>query len=322
MSLPASRRLDFSEVPIIDIGPLVAGGEARNTVEEMGRACSQVGFFYASNHGVPATLIESLHTEAARFFALPHEKKLRTMLDPAMRGYLPLNYRSHEDEERGGTNLQEGFWMGPERPPDPAHPYDGPNQWPADSVGLKPAMEAYFVALEALAGHLKRGFSMTLDVDLVRLRCHFERDQSRLKLNHYPPQDAPQSLDEIGVLPHSDTGAFTILWQDHNGGLEIENKNEEWVGVPPIPDTFVINLGNVMQMWSFGRFSSTPHRVINRSGGDRYSVPFFVNPGHQAMIEPLVATHDADFEPFEFGAYQREAFAGIYPVVFGGLRSK
>ena len=302
---------------MIDIGPLISGGDARATVDAIGRACSEVGFFYVCNHGVPNTLIEKLRAEAAQFFALPRDEKMRTVLDSTMRGYLPLHYRSHEDDERAGTNLQEGFWMGQERPPDPAHPFDGPNRWPEAPSGLRPAMEAYYVAIEGLAGHLQRGFSMTLDVDLARFHRLFERSQSRLKLNHYPPQDAPERLDEIGVLPHSDTGAFTILWQDDHGGLEVENKGGEWVGVPPVPETFVINLGNVMQMWSFGRFSSTPHRVINRSGCDRYSIPFFVNPGHQVLIEPLVATDGASVDSFGFGTYQREAFRGIYPVAFG-----
>lgn len=317
MSLPASRRLDFSEVPMIDIGALVTGGETQATVDAIRRACSEIGFFYVCNHGVTTTVINRLHTAAAQFFALPSDEKMRTVLDSTMRGYLPLNYRSNEHDERAGTNLQEGFWMGYERSPNPAQPFDGPNRWPKRPTGLKPAMEAYFAALEELAGHLQRGFARTLDVDLARLHRLFEQSQTRLKLNHYPPQHDPQRLDEIGVLPHSDTGGFTILWQDDNGGLEIENKNGEWVGVPPIADTFVINLGNVMQMWSFGRFSSTPHRVINRSGCDRYSIPFFVNPGHQALIEPLVATDGAGFDSFEFGTYQRAAFRGIYPVVFG-----
>ena len=302
---------------MIDIGALLADREAQTTMSAIGRACSEVGFFYVYNHGVLGALIEQLRAEAAQFFSRPKDEKMRMVLDSTMRGYLPLNYRSHEEDERAGTNLQEGFWMGQERPPDPAHPFDGPNRWPEESTGLKPAMEAYFTAVESLAGHLQRGFATALGVDLVHFQRFFDRSQSRLKLNHYPPQYAPERLDEIGVLPHSDTGAFTILWQDENGGLEIENKSGEWVGVPPIPDTFVINLGNVMQMWSFGRFSSTPHRVINRSGGDRYSIPFVVNPGHQVLIEPLVATNGEQFDPIRFGDYQRDAFRGIYPVSFG-----
>lgn len=316
MSLPVSRRLDFSEIPVIEIGALVANGDAQTTVDAIGRACSEVGFFHVRDHGVPSALIERLQAETAQFFARPREEKMRVVIDSTLRGYLPLYYRSKKDDEHAGTNHQEGFWMGHDRPLNPDQPFDGPNHWPAGLTGLKQVMEAYFVAVETLAGHLQRAFSATLDVDPARFQRLFEHSQSRLKLNHYPPQVAPERLDEIGVLPHSDTGAFTILWQDDVGGLEIANKSGEWVRVPPIPETFVINLGNVMQMWSFGRFSSTPHRVINRSGGDRYSIPFFANPGHDAVIEPLVPTDGAPFDAFSFGPYQRAVLGEAYPVAF------
>jgi len=84
--------------------------------------------------------------------------------------------------------------------------------------------------------------------------------------------------------------ARPILWQDHNGGLEIQSKSGEWVLAPPIPETFVINIGNTMQIWTNGEFSSTPHRVINRSGIDRYSIPFFANPRYDVPVKPLIGT--------------------------------
>ena len=95
-----------------------------------------------------------------------------------------------------------------------------------------------------------------------------------LKLNHYPPQENPTEVGNIGVVPHTDSGGFTILWQDDNVGLEIQSKSGEWVLAPPIAETFVINIGNTMKIWMDGEFSSTPHRVINRSGVNRYSILF------------------------------------------------
>ena len=312
MSLPESRRLDFSDVELIDIGALVAGGDAQDVVEAIGRACSQTGFFYIANHGVPSALIETLRAQSAAFFALPMAERLQIRMGASVRGYLPLGYRTEETEEPGGTNLQEGFWMGHERPVDASCPFDGPNVWPASCPELRPAMEAYFAALESLSRHLRGAFASALGVEPARFDALFEHPQSRLKLNHYPPQAAPETLDEIGAVPHSDTGAYTVLWQDESGGLEIENKSGEWVGVPPIPNTFVINIGNTMQMLTAGEFSSTPHRVINRSGGDRYSIAYFNNPGHHTTIEPLVPTHGMLYEPFSFGTYQRDAYRSIY----------
>src|SRR5262249_59687435 len=98
--------------------------------------------------------------EARRFFAGPTEEKMRIALDQRMRGYLPLKYRSYEGEARAGTSHQEGFWVGHERPLDPALPLQGPNQWPEAVPGLKPAMLAYFTAVEGLSRVLPRGFSL------------------------------------------------------------------------------------------------------------------------------------------------------------------
>ena len=134
-----------------------------------------------------------------------------------------------------------------------------------------------------------------------------------LKLNHYPPQDAPPDADIIGVRSHTDYGAFTILWQDDLGGLEILNKSGEWVVVPPMPDSFVINIGDMMQVWSNGRFSSTSHRVINRSGRDRYSIPMFVQPDYDTVIEPLIGAKDAEAPRYTSGERQLADHKRIWP---------
>jgi len=314
MALPQSRRLEFSEIPVIDIGPLVEGRNPAATIDALSRACSDIGFLYVRNHGVTRELIANLVEQAALFFSRTMEEKTRIVVNPRMRGYLPLGYKSYEGEPTAGKSHQEGFWIGHERPLNKESPLDGPNLWPDYPGGLKPAMLAYFAAVEKLSRVLMRGFALALDLRPDIFEPIFSQPMSRLKLNHYPPQDAPERENEIGVVPHSDSGGFTILWQDANGGLEIQSKSGEWVGAPPIPDTYVINLGNVMQIWTNGRFSSTPHRVINRGGKDRYSFPLFVNPNRDAVIEPLIGTRDPGFEPFKFGDYQRKSYRRSFPV--------
>jgi isopenicillin N synthase-like dioxygenase len=314
MALPQSRRLDFSEVPVIDVGPLVEGKNPMATINALSRAGRDVGFLYVRNHGVPRGLVTTLVEQAALFFGRPMDEKMRIVVNPRMRGYLPLGYKSYEGEATAGKSHQEGFWIGHERPLSPESPLDGPNVWPENPPGLKPAMLSYFTAVERLSHVLMRGFALALDLKPDFFEPIFSAPMSRLKLNHYPPQDAPERENEIGVVPHSDSGGFTILWQDHNGGLEIQSKSGEWVGAPPIPDTYVINLGNVMQIWTNGHFSSTPHRVINRGGKDRYSIPLFVNPNRDALIEPLIGTRDPGFEPFKFGDYQRKSYRRSFPV--------
>jgi len=314
MPIPQSRRLDFAEIPVIDLGSLVEGKNPSAVIDALGNACRDIGFIYVKNHGVPRELVAGLAEQAALFFRRPMAEKMRIVVDPRMRGYLPLNYRSYEGEAREGTSHQEGFWIGHERPLNSESPLDGPNQWPADPSGLKPAMLAYFAAVEKLSHVLMRGFALALDLKPDFFEPIYREPMSRLKLNHYPPQDNPEKENDIGVVPHSDSGGFTILWQDHNGGLEIQGKSGEWVGAPPIPGTFVINLGNIMQIWTNGYFSSTPHRVINRGGKDRYSIPLFCNPNRNAVIEPLIGKRDAEFEPFNFGEYQRAEYRRIFPV--------
>lgn len=114
------------------------------------------------------------------------------------------------------------------------------------------------------------------------------------------------------MVPHTDSGAFTILWQDANGGLEVRTKTGEWVGAPPIEDSFVVNIGDILQYWSNGRYSSTPHRVINRYGTDRYSIPYFVNPGADVVISALDGSEN--FTAFNYGDYQMAKWRNFFPV--------
>lgn len=314
MPIPLSRRLDYSEIPVIDLAALVAGDDDPAAIAALGEACTRIGFVYVKNHGVPPSLIAAMAEQAARFFDRPMDEKMEIVLDRRMRGYLPLNYRSLEGDPRGGTSQQEGFWVGHDRPTDPDSPLDGPNRWPAGQPELQPVMLAYFDAVESLATVLQRCFALALGLERDFFDPYFTAPLSRLKLNHYPPQDAPERDDEIGVVSHCDSGGFTILWQDDNGGLEIQTKDGDWVGAPPIEGTFVINIGNVMQIWTNGRFSSTPHRVINRSGNDRHSIPLFVNPHHGATVGPLIGEPDRTFEPLVYGDYQRDVWRRIFPV--------
>ena len=241
-------------------------------------------------------------------------KKMKIAIDPRIQGYLPLGYRSYEGEERTGISHQEGFWIGHDRPLSNDALLDGPNQWPDGQPELKRAMLQYFDAIESLAGVLMRGFALALGLDEHHLSALFTKPLTRLKVNHYPPQNTPTAENDIGVVPHSDSGGFTILWQDNCGGLEIQNKNGEWVGAPPLEETFVINLGNIMQIWSNGRFSSTPHRVINRSNRDRYSIPLFVNPSADVGIRSLIDFDRNHSTTFNYGIYQRDLWRQTFPV--------
>ena len=314
MHLPISPTLDFSEIPVIDLAPLISNSDLEATVRSLSDACRRVGFFYVENHGVNPETVSRLHQQAQLFFNQSMAQKEQLLVDYRMRGYLPLFYRSFEGEEHAATSHQEEFWVGHETPESYARPLDGPNRWPAQLNEFRAAMENYFDELETLSKVLLRGFARSLEVEEELLLGMFKTPTTRLKLNHYPPQDYPTDDHNIGVVPHSDSGAFTILWQDGHGGLEVQNKKKEWVGAPPIDDTFVVNLGSIMQFWSGGNFPATVHRVINRSGNDRYSIPLFVNPSHDVIIRPLIGDPSISDDAFVYGEYQTKFWRRAFPI--------
>jgi len=312
MPIPESRPLDFAEIPIIDISRLRDRSKSAAIVASIDRACRDVGFFYIVGHGFDRNLGARLQVAASEFFKLPETVKKQLGLDPSMRGYLPLYYRSQISDSFAGTSHQEGFWIGADYGDDSHHPLEQANRWPEHPGSLRSCMLDYLDAIETLAATLGQSFARALGQADDFYATHFARPTSRLKLNHYPPQHNPQSVDNIGVVPHTDSGAFTILWQDANGGLEVRSKNGEWVGAPPLEDSFVVNIGDILQYWSNGRYASTQHRVINRNGADRYSIPYFVNPSADVLIRALDGS--GSFAPFNYGDYQGSRWRSFFPV--------
>jgi len=293
MVIPQSRRLDFSEIPVIDLAALVAGDNDSATVDAISAACKDVGFFYVKNHGFALSLIDELLAGAEDFFSQPMDVKKKIIINERIRGYLPLRYRSYEGEVKAATSNQEGFWIGEERAINEMNRLDAATQ---------------------LSVVLQKAFSLALGQREDYFEKLFTRQSSMLKLNHYPPQENPTRVSNIGVVPHTDSGGFTILWQDNNGGLEIQSKCGEWVLAPPNPETFVINIGNTMKIWTNGVFSSTPHRVINRSGKNRYSIPFFVNPRWDVPVRPIIGDNVTESGQQNFESYQLEKWRRAFPI--------
>jgi isopenicillin N synthase-like dioxygenase len=145
-------------------------------------------------------------------------------------------------------------------------------------------------------------------------RPFFAKPLVQLRLLHYPPQ--PPERGAQGVEAHTDPSAFTILLQDGTGGLEVRNRSGRWIEAPPIPGSFIVNIGDMIQRWTDGRFVSTPHRVANRTGRGRLSVPFFVNPDYAAVIAPVLGDRRSEavrYEPLACGPYLEAAFRAAWP---------
>ena len=276
------------DLPVLQAAAL-DGGEA---IPALRAACEGVGFFYLAGAAEPGPLLTAVVEQMDAFFALPLEQRLAVSIQNSRcnRGYEPM--QRQRLEPGAPPDLKEGFYLGPDLPED--HPNvraglfnQGPNQWPAALPGFKPAMEAYFAALNGIAAQLMRAMARSLGLPPDHFDAFCREPLAIMRLLHYPPQPANPQPGEKGCGAHTDWGCLTLLWQDDAGGLQVQVRGE-WVDAPPIPGTFVVNIADMFARWTNDRYRSTPHRVINRSGRDRYSIPFFFegNPEHTVSVLP------------------------------------
>jgi isopenicillin N synthase-like dioxygenase len=301
------RRLALEEIPLIDFAAFLTGGlaERREVAGQIGRACRHIGFFYLTGHGIAEALVARTFAEAERFFALPMDRKLQIDIEksPCHRGYFKVGGENLDPaKQKAGGDLKEGIKigrdLGPEHPLVAAGtPLHGPNLWPQDLPGWQGAMQSYFDALVGLGKQVMHAFALSLDLE----ECYFDRDltdpMATLGPLHYPPQRGSISEKQIGAGAHTDFGCLTILAQDMNGGLQVKNAAGDWIDATPVPGAFVINIGDMMARWTNNLFASTHHRVINISGAERYSIPFFFDPNFHARVAALETCIDAQHPP-------------------------
>jgi len=269
-------------LPVIDISALRS--DAAEDRQAVGRAllgaCLDKGFFYIQGHAVPDALRRSVFRQSKAFFALPEAEKNAINLSHSIcnRGYEPLRAQTLEIGQP--PDLKEGFYSGPEisldNPRVLAGKFNhGPNQWPATLPGFRPVMEDYHRVMVALGRLVMGGIALALDLDDDAFAGFCQDELATLRLLHYPPQPANPEPGEKGCGAHTDFGTLTFLAQDDCGGLQVWDEEAGWIHAEPVADTYVVNLGDMMARWTNGRFRSTLHRVVNVSGRQRYSVPFF-----------------------------------------------
>ncbi len=284
MSYATARRVDFSEIPVIDLGqPTDAVGA------KVRAAAIDVGFFYIANHGVPAPVVQDAFAEAKKFFRAPDAVKESVRVNALPRGWLKPGGAKMEGAQK--PDLKESFIFGlelPESDPDvvAGTPLMGPNQWPAGSPALRPALSAYYDAILDCGQRLLRGFASALRLPANHFEAAYRKPLARGTAIWYPPQPLDDAC-QFGVSAHTDYGCITILAQDSTGGLQVKNRAGEWIAAPPIADTFVINIGDLMARWTNDLFVSTPHRVVNASGRERQSIATFYDPYFHTPIEVL-----------------------------------
>ena len=271
------------QLPLLDLAPLRSGDQdARHALaREMQAACRAHGFFYIAGHAIPAELVNEVLDEIRKLFALPAADKLAiARRDPRIeRGWEPLG--SQVLEPGALPDLKEAFGIGPAGDP------DWPNLWPAALPGLQPLLLRYFALCQSLAVDLMGLLALSLDLPEDHFRGFCTAPLCGLRALHYPPQAPSAEALQRGAGAHTDFGALTLLTQDDTGGLELFDPDSGWFAAAPLPGTMVVNLGDLIPRWTNDRYRSTVHRVINRSGRHRYSVPFFFDGNPQAQIACL-----------------------------------
>ena len=292
-----AARLPLEQIPVIDFAPFLHGSAAdrKAVARKIGEACRNIGFFYLINHGVPAALTERTFAEARRFFALPLEKKREIAIEksPCHRGYFGLGGENLDPKkQRYAGDLKEGIKIGRDLAADhplvrAGTPLHGPDQWPTNLPGWREVMQGSYDALVRLGRELMHAFALALELP----EDHFDRwltgPMATLGPLHYPPHEGRISESRLGAGAHTDFGCLTILSQDPVGGLQVRNSAGQWIDAPYVEGSFVVNIGDMMERWTNGIFSSTMHRVINSSGKDRYSLPFFFDPDFNADLTCL-----------------------------------
>ncbi|KAL2788537.1 hypothetical protein BJX66DRAFT_252583 [Aspergillus keveii] len=312
------------EPPIIDFAPFYGPDSIKkdNLIRELRQACEEFGFFQLVNHGIPSDLQDSILAQSKKFFDLPIQVKEGYSKDtnPFNRGYERLRAQKFEKRTRG--DLKEGFYLGKNRGIDEADVVarkfgQGPNIYPHElGTEFRDVVETYHAALTALAEGILRMLARTLDLDEDVFGGFVETPVAVLRLLHYPPQPADAGEMERGIGAHTDFGAVTILLQDRTGGLQVwNNLSSTWVDVTPIPGAYVVNLGNMMMRWTSDRYLSNLHRVINTSGKERFSVPFFFsgNPDYTIRCLPSCrGEQGAKYPPVAVDEWMRGRYADTY----------
>jgi isopenicillin N synthase-like dioxygenase len=325
MSASVKRRTTTGDIPGLDLGPYLRGesGALDALAAEMRDVCENVGFFYIDSHGLPQATIDRAFAASRRFHDLPLERKMEIPLDMNNVGYMPVNasmQRHSKVEVAKKPNYNASFFCKRDRTPDDPdviakRPFRGLNQWPRDLAGFREDVMAYAAEAEALGMRLLPVVARALDLSPDFFSPFFNPAQFALRMLHYPPRDEAIP-EQFGTGAHTDGGFLTLLVQNGVGGLQIRRTDGTWIDAPVLPGKFLVNTGDMMKRWTNDRFLSTPHRVLNTSGVERYSMAFFFDPHLDRVLECLptcLKPGDAPkYSPITYGQYLEEFLNANY----------
>jgi isopenicillin N synthase-like dioxygenase len=292
---------NFSQVPIIDVSVLVSqtrnsSGETRqNRLEvaaQIRQACQDYGFFYIVGHGVDEQLQQQLEHLSQQFFAQDSETKLQINMavgGRAWRGYFPVG----NELTSGKSDLKEGIYFGAELEENhplvkAGVPMHGRNLFPSNMPQFRETVLKYIESMTKLGHILMASIALSLGLEESYFADRYTKDPLILfRIFNYPPNlSLSEAKSQWGVGEHTDYGVLTILKQDNVGGLQVKSKSG-WIDAPPIPGSFVCNIGDMLDRMTQGLYRSTPHRVLNQSISNRLSFPFFFDPNFNVEVKPI-----------------------------------
>jgi isopenicillin N synthase-like dioxygenase len=293
-------------IPVLDL-------RTPDIEREFLKVYSEVGFAYLIGHGIDPAMRTALFDASAEFHSLPEAQKRRVEVDHTHRGYIPMAASTDVNSTLAKVtkpNQSSSFMMMREDETVMPDVYlSGPNKWPALN-GFRTTLEQYHSEMCTLGNRLMQIALRAIDTNPSAIEM-FDPPTTWLRLLHYPPSPAQRAEDLYGSAPHTDFGALTFLATDDVGGLQVLAPERKWIDVPPREDAFVVNVGDMLHRLSGGVLRSTPHRVINTSGRERYSCPFFYDPHVNAMITPM-SGNTSRFEPINFGTFLRGELEATY----------
>jgi isopenicillin N synthase-like dioxygenase len=300
--------MTLQSVPIIDLAPYFSGSaEGKAAVARaVNQACRDIGFLVITHHQIPVELVQRVSALTRQFFDLPlaQKRKVDRPSPEMVRGYSAVAEESlsYSLEESAPGDLKESFSIGPSDVPDEDYYHNAaagshfaPNVWPPENLlpGFQDAYREYFAAMSELACSMMRLFALALDLDEHFFDDRIDRHISMFRTLSYPDIKAEVEAGQMRASAHTDYGSMTIVRADSAlGGLQVRNQLGEWVDVPYVEDGFVVNIGDLMMLWTNDRWISTLHRVVNppadsESDNRRQSLVFFHQPNYDALIECL-----------------------------------
>lgn len=313
---PKSEIIKAEGIPLLDLSILDSVGTNSpdphalgDLVQQVGYACKNWGFFQVINHGVSLEKRQEVENAARNFFAQPLEEKRKVLrTEERLVGYYntELTKNVRDWKESFDFNSKDSTLMPASHQVDNNEVVLWSNRWPDHPSELREVCEEYATDVEKLAYRLIELVALSLRLPGDRFHAFFKDQTSFVRLNRYPPCPFPHLA--LGVGRHKDISALTILAEDAVGGLEVKRKSDgEWIRVQPIPDAYIINVGDVMQVWSNDAYESAEHRVVVNSEKERFSIPLLFTPAHYTEVKPLEELTDeqnaAKYKPCNWGKY-------------------